>query len=103
MAGVVVFVITGIFIGGGLFAAFAARLPVPTYFGKSLAFAAATWLLLMLVGMPVTGAGLFGLNGGLVVPEATLVLNIAYWIVLGMTYRWMLAPSAQPDPSRVQS
>lgn len=103
MAGVIAFVILGIFVGGGLFAAFAPKLPMPGYFGKSLAFAGATWLFLMLVCMPVTGAGLFGLHGGVIVPEATLVLNLAYWLVLGLTYRWLLAPAVQTDSTQVQS
>jgi hypothetical protein len=102
MAGVVAFVIIGI-CGGSLFAAFAPRLPVRGYFRKSLAFAGATWLFLMLVGMPLTGAGFFGLHGGMIVPEATLVLNLAYWLVLGLTYRWLQAPAAQVDASQTQS
>lgn len=102
MAGVAVFVIVGV-LGGMLFAALAPKLPVPSYFGKSLACAGTTWLFLMVVCMPLTGAGLFGLHGGPIVPEATLVLNVVYWLVLGLTYRWLLAPAAQADTTQAQS
>lgn len=96
MAGVVVFAVVGILAGGGLFAAIAPGLPLKGYLAKSLAFAGATWLFLMIVCMPLTGAGFFGLHGGMIVPEATLVLNLVYWLVLGLTFRWLLAPASRP-------
>ena len=97
MVGVAAILITGIFVIGGLFSVFAPRLPLRTYFAKSLALAAVSWLFMMTVFMPLGGAGLFGLERSPVVPVATLVLNLAYWVVLGMSYYWLTAPSSRPD------
>lgn len=87
--GIIAILIFGTFVFGGLFALIAPRLPVRTYFAKSLVFGAVSWLLMMVVFMPLGGAGLFGLERSAIVPFATLVLNLAYWVVLGMTFRWM--------------
>ena len=96
--GVAAILITGIFVFGALFAVLAPRLPARTYLAKSLAFAAASWLLMMVLFMPLAGAGLFGLGRSLVVPGATLVLNLAYWIALGLSYRYLMGPEPQGAP-----
>jgi hypothetical protein len=96
MVGVAAILITGIFVFGGLFAVYAPRLPMRTYFAKSLALAAVSWLLMMVVFMPLGGAGIFGLDRSPVVPIATLVLNLAYWLVLGMSYRWLTGSGSAP-------
>src|SRR6187551_3276813 len=62
MVGVATILITGIFVIGVLFAVFAPRLPIRSYFAKSLALAAVSWLLIMVVFMPLGGVGLFGLE-----------------------------------------
>lgn len=92
MVGVAVILILGIFVCGALYAVFAPRLPVKTYLAKSLVFGAASWLLMMVLFMPLAGAGLFGLGRSLAVPAATLVLNLAYWLVLGLSYRYLMSP-----------
>src|SRR5262245_17749250 len=100
MVGVAAILIVGIFVVGGLFAVFAPRLPIRTYFARSLALAAVSWLFMMVVFMPLGGAGLFGLDRSPVVPVITLVLNLAYWLVLGMSYRWLNGPDVTPGPAR---
>jgi hypothetical protein len=92
MVGVVVILITGIFVLGGLFAVLAHRLPVHTSLARGLMIGAASWLVMMLVYMPLTGAGLFGLERSAIVPFVTLVLNLVYWVVLSVTCRWLTAP-----------
>lgn len=44
------------------------------------------WLIMMLVLMPMTGAGLFALSLGLMAPVMTLVLHLIFGAVLGWTY-----------------
>jgi hypothetical protein len=100
MVGVAAILITGIFVIGGLFAVFAPRLPLRTYFAKSLALAGVSWLLIMTVFMPIGGVGFFGLDRSPVVPVAMLVLNLAYWVVLGMSYYWLTKPGDLPDQVR---
>ena len=48
-----------------------------------------------LVFLPLGGAGYFGLDRSPVVPLATLILNLAYWFVLGLSYRWLVGSSSQ--------
>jgi hypothetical protein len=95
MVGVAVILITGIFVFGALFAVLAPRLPMRMYLAKSLAFGLVSWLLMMVLFMPLAGAGLFGLGRSPVVPAVTLVLNLAYWLVLGMSYRWLVGPAGR--------
>jgi hypothetical protein len=99
MVGVAAILITGIFVFGALFAVLAPRLPMRMYLAKSLVFGVASWLLMMVLFMPLAGAGLFGLGRSLAVPAATLVLNLTYWIVLGLSYRYLVGP--QPEGGRV--
>ena len=93
LVGVAAILIAGIFVFGALFAVLAPRLPMRMYLAKSLAFAAASWVLMMVLFMPLAGAGFFGLERSPVVPAVTLVLNLAYWLVLGMSYRWLVGPA----------
>ena len=81
MVGVVVIMITGVFVFGGLFAALAPRVPVRNYLAKGLVFGVASWLVMMVVYMPLAGAGLFGLERSAVVPFVTLVLNLVVWLL----------------------
>lgn len=101
MVGVAAIMVIGIVVFGALFAVIAPRLPMRSYLVKGLAFAGASWLLMMVVFMPLDGAGFFGLKGGPIVPEATLVLNLAYWIMLGVTYSWLINTAGAPQ--RIQS
>ena len=103
MPGVIVILAVGIFVFGGLFATYAEKIPVRTYLGKSFLCAVATWLVWMVVFMPLAGSGVFGLAGGMAVPVGALVLSLVYWLILGIGYRWLSAPVSQPDTGRVES
>lgn len=47
------------------------------------------WLVMMIVIMPMAGAGLFGLNMGVAAPVMTLMLHLIFGAVLG----WVFAKS----------
>jgi hypothetical protein len=49
-------------------------------------FATGAWLIMMVVLMPMAGAGLFGMHLGLMAPVATLMLHWIYGAVLGGVY-----------------
>ena len=99
--GVAAILVIGIFICGGAFVALAPKLPLRSFLGKSLVFAAASWLLTMVVVMPLGGDGFFGLKGGgPIVPESMLVLILAYWLAFGVSYRWLVGPQGQPSISQ---
>ncbi|MFU8896728.1 MAG: DUF6789 family protein [Gammaproteobacteria bacterium] len=56
----------------------------PTVHGVIVGFAG--WLLMMVMVMPMVGAGLFGMNMGLMAPMMTLVLHVIFGAVLGWVY-----------------
>lgn len=93
LVGWIVLLVAGIFVIGGVFAVYATRLPLRSYLAKGLACGMVSWLLMMVVFMPLGGAGLFGLGSSAVVPLATLLLNLAYWVVLSLSYRWIAGHS----------
>jgi len=49
-------------------------------------FASGAWLVMMVMLMPMAGAGAFGLQLGLMAPVATLILHWIYGAVLGAVY-----------------
>lgn len=53
---------------------------------KGLLFGIAAWLLMMIMVMPMAGAGFFGLNLGPMAPIMTLMLHAIFGAVLGAVY-----------------
>ena len=78
--------IIGSIVWGFLFALLYERIPTQTPAVKGLIFGTAAWLLMMIMVMPMAGAGLFGLHLGIGAPIATLVLHWVYGAVLGTAY-----------------
>ncbi|MEO7244527.1 MAG: DUF6789 family protein [Rubrivivax sp.] len=62
------------------------------------------WLLMMVVLMPLAGAGLFALSMGPMAPVMTLALHLIFGAVLGWTYGKLVAadvlPASQPHAVR---
>lgn len=48
--------------------------------------AVGAWILMMVIVMPMAGAGMFGLNIGPQAPIATLVLHIVFGAVMGLVF-----------------
>tara|TARA_R110001583_G_scaffold16561_11_gene67824 strand:+ start:7584 stop:8030 length:447 start_codon:yes stop_codon:yes gene_type:complete len=59
---------------------------------KGVVFGVAAWLGMMIVVMPMAGAGLFGMNLGIMAPIMTLVLHIIFGAVLGAAYKTRALP-----------
>jgi uncharacterized membrane protein YagU involved in acid resistance len=74
---------------GALFALTNNIWPSSSYTGKGVAFGIVAWVLMMLIPMPMAGAGLFGLNLGIAAPIATFILHVIYGAVLGGVYGLM--------------
>mgnify|MGYP005861573707 CR=1 FL=1 len=55
---------------------------------RGIALGVIAWLVMMIVIMPMTGNGLFGMAmpSGMMIPVATLVLHIIFGAVLGLSY-----------------
>ena len=84
-----------VFFGGGtiflgvMFGLLDARVEATTGAGelvRGLLFAALTWLIFMLIFMPVYGVGVFGNALGLSVPALTFVAAVIYGLLLGAVY-----------------
>ncbi|MBL8593695.1 MAG: hypothetical protein JNK01_13505 [Devosia sp.] len=58
---------------------------------RGVLFGIAAWLMMMIAVMPMAGAGLFGLQLGIMAPLATLMLHILYGATLGAVF------AAMPD------
>ncbi|MGC8477668.1 MAG: DUF6789 family protein [Acetobacteraceae bacterium] len=72
-------------------------LPGPHWI-RGIIFATGAWLVMMVVVMPMAGAGLFGLTLGIMAPIATLVLHWIFGAVLGWTYGALLPAGHAPAP-----
>jgi hypothetical protein len=86
--------ILGTVVWGLLFAGLQGVLPGRTALAKGLVFGVLAWLAMMIVFMPLAGAGLFALALGLPVTVATLVLHLIYGAVLGGVYGRSRPPEA---------
>lgn len=82
---------------GLLFVWIGTKLP-GTRIVQGIEFSILAWLLMMIVVMPIAGAGLFGFNlGAGVMPAiATLVLHIIFGAVLGWMYQTLETRQAPP-------
>jgi len=74
-------------VGWGMgFALFYNVLPGGSSLTKGIAFGIAAWLMMMVVVMPMAGAGLFGLDMGMMAPAMTLMLHAIFGAVLGIVF-----------------
>jgi len=61
-------------------------LPGNGYVSKGMVFGVLAWGLMMVMVMPMAGAGFFGLSLGMMAPVMTLMLHLVYGAVLGSVY-----------------
>ncbi len=76
----------GTVVWGLLFAALVNKLPGGVM-SSAIIFSIGAWLLMMIGPMPMAGAGLFGVNIGMMAPVATLMLHLIWGVVLGFSYQ----------------
>ena len=62
------------------------KLPTKSVISKGVILGVIGWLVMMLMLMPMMGAGLFGMKMGLMAPVMTLVLHAIFGAVLGFIY-----------------
>ena len=75
----------GIVIYGVAIAMLDHRLP-GSHTVQGMILGAIGWLIMMIMLMPMAGAGLFGMNMGIMAPMMTLVLHLIFGAVLGGVY-----------------
>lgn len=79
---------------GVLFALLYRILPGAGAVMKGISFGILAWLMMMIGPMPMSGAGLFGMNLGLTAPIMTLMLHIIFGAVLGWVFGRLSVASA---------
>ena len=84
----------GVVLYGLVFANLSGALPGGTLTIKGMVLGVIGWLVMMLVAMPVMGAGIFASNLGIPVMIATLVLHLIFGAVLGFSFRKISGQSA---------
>lgn len=80
----------GTVLWGLLFAWLGGRIPGGSHTLRGIWFSVGAWVLMMILVMPLAGAGFFGLQMGIGAPVATLVLHIVFGAVLGWTYGMLM-------------
>jgi uncharacterized membrane protein YagU involved in acid resistance len=88
-AGVVLHYAIGTLWWGALFGILVPILPGERLWLKGVYYGAVAGLLVMLMVMPLAGAGYFGMQMSLPAPMVTLVLHMTYGAVLGIAYEWL--------------
>jgi len=84
----------GTVLWGVLFALTEKSLPGGGYVSKGLSFGMLAWVLMMVMVMPMAGAGFFGLSLGVMAPVMTLMLHLVYGAVLGSLYGKLLSSAS---------
>ena len=90
----------GTVLWGALFAALYEMLPGATAVIKGVSLGVLAWFLMMILPMPMAGAGFFGLGLGLLAPVMTLMLHIIYGVVLGLVFQALPADEGSPAHAR---
>lgn len=93
--GWVIHFMIGTIVWGGGFAVLYDVIPGNSAIAKGVLFRIAAWIGMMIVIMPMAGAGLFGLDMGMMAPIMTLVLHIVFGAVLGFVFQ----SRAKPEPA----
>ena len=57
-----------------------------SFLGRGLMIACVGWFIMMVVLMPMPGAGFFGMGLGIMAPIMTLILHLVFGAVLGWVY-----------------
>lgn len=94
MMGWVAHFVVGAIIYGLAFANLRGMLPGGSNLVKGIVLGIIGWLMMMVVVMPMMGAGMFAMNMGMMATVATLMLHIIFGLVLGLAYDKIGAASA---------
>lgn len=94
--------IVGVIVWGLMFGAFDALWERGAYWLKGLLFGVFAWLVMMILFMPLTKTGFFGVKIGPAAIYVTLGYHLIYGLVLGLTYgvltAWYPAKPETPPP-----
>ena len=86
LVGWIVHFAIGIVVYGVAIAVLNSKLPGTSPIGHGIMLGVFGWLIMMVIVMPMAGAGLFGMNMGIMSAMMTLVLHLIFGAVLGWVY-----------------
>ncbi|RJS94111.1 DUF6789 family protein [Salinisphaera sp. Q1T1-3] len=95
-AGWLGYALVGVLLWPAVFVLLRARLPGASDIARGLVFGGLAWAAMMLLFLPIAGAGFFGLVIGWWVPVMALLQHLLYGAALGLVYR----PQAPPRNRR---
>lgn len=84
----------GTVLWGGLFAWLEPKLPGRPWV-SGIVFGLIGWLLMMVLMMPMAGAGFFGMALGIMAPIMTMVLHVIFGAVMGGVYGALISRTAE--------
>jgi hypothetical protein len=102
MIGWLTHLFVGTVIWGPIFAIVHDHISGPSWL-RGLVFGIAAWLLVMLVIMPLSGAGLFAIGLGIATPSVTFIVHALYGALLGEIYGRLLSPEEEHAASTHES
>ncbi len=91
MAWLVHFILGAVVWGVG-YAVFQSWIPGGNSIVKGIILGIGVWVMMMVAVMPMAGAGMFGMNLGMMAPIMTLMLHVIFGAVLGGVYDKLSAP-----------
>jgi len=71
---------------GVIYSLFSNNIPTSSPVSKGMILGVVGWLMMMLIIMPMMGAGLFAQNMGMKAPIMTLMLHLIFGAVLGFSF-----------------
>ena len=77
------------------------RLPGRSGLARGLVFAVFVWVVMMIVFMPIAGAGWFGLERSPMAPVVALVMHLIFGAVMGGVFAALPRQAARPEEGRV--
>jgi Family of unknown function (DUF6789) len=97
-AGVILHYAIGMFWWGAVFGIVEPIIPGGRLWVKGVYFGVVAGLLVMLMVLPLAGAGYLGMRVTVPAPLVTMVLHLVYGAVLGVTYGWLGERAGRPEP-----
>jgi len=76
----------GVLVWGPLFSFLEPRLPGSDFWQRGIVFGIGAWLAMMIIVMPLAGAGIFGMGVGFGLPIIALLMHIVFGALLGSIY-----------------
>lgn len=86
MIGWAIHFMIGVILYGVAIAVFGGKRPGDSPVGRGMMIAVVGWLIMMIMLMPMAGAGMFAMKMSIMAPVMTLVLHLIFGAVLGWTY-----------------